>query len=826
MSAIKNKPAYLFLWRAASTIFVVFFIGNILLAQNGVLVGSAKDQRTQEVLIGATINIEGTSMGASTDIEGNFRITNIPPKSYNVKITYLGYETQTRFNVVITTGNANFLNFELTPTTTNIGEVVISENRSIKVATLETPTSIQNLSIEEIKSNPGGNFDISKVVGTLPGVGGAPGGGSFRNDLIIRGGGPSENVYYLDGVEIPVLNHFSTQGAAGGPAGMLNVSFIEDATLMSSAFPAKYDNPLSAVLQLRQRDGNPERLQGNFRISGTEAALTTEGPISKKTTFLASARRSYLQLLFTLFDLPIRPNYWDFQYKITHKFNSKTTLTSIGLGAIDQFSFAAPKDASPENIYVVSSNPSIKQWNYTQGFTLKRLVDNGYFNLTFSRNMYDNRLDQFSDNYDGKQSDENKRTLRLKSQEIENKLRFEYNVFAGAWKFAFGAGAQYVKYNNNTFSRILPEIRDSIGNIIQNSVISNYLTKIDFLKYGIFGQVNRSFWNNRLGLSFGLRTDGNTFTDNGQAIFKTISPRISGAFVLSPLWKLNASMGRYFKIAPYTALGFRNENNILVNKALPYIRSDHFVGGLEYLPTKTLRFTVEGFYKKYNDYPISTGSGLSLANQGTGFGVIGNEQLNGNGKGQSYGFEFFAQQKLWKGFYGVASYTLFWSKFSGNDNKYVVSSWDNRHLVSLTAGKKLPKNWEFGLKYRYQGGVPYTPIDEEASLRNYATTGREILDYTQLNTLRLKGFSQMDIRIDKKWNFRKSTLDIFIDVTNILNTSNPELPTFTLRRKADNSGFETTDGKILAQDGSNGIPVLLGAASGSPLPSIGIIVEF
>ena len=117
---------------------------------------------------------------------------------------------------------------------------------------------------------------------------------------------PNENVYYLDGVEIPVINHFATQGAAGGPTGILNVSFIEDATLASSAFHARYDNPLSSVLQFRQRDGNPERFQGNFRLSGTEAALTAEGPLSAKgrTTFLASARRSYLQFLFQALDLP------------------------------------------------------------------------------------------------------------------------------------------------------------------------------------------------------------------------------------------------------------------------------------------------------------------------------------------------------------------------------------------------------------------------------------------------------------------------------------------------------------------------------------------
>ncbi|MCY7330349.1 MAG: TonB-dependent receptor, partial [Saprospiraceae bacterium] len=358
-------------------------LSSALQAQNtGSLTGTVKDKLTQEALIGATIRLDGSSLGAATDVEGNFRIAGIPPKSYNVIATYLGYAAQTKFNVVITTGNANQLNFELEPDGQAIGEVVISENRSVRIASVETPISIQNLTAQEIKANPGGNFDISRVITSLPGVGGTQGGGSFRNDLVIRGGGPNENVYYLDGMEIPVINHFATQGAAGGPAGILNVSFIEDATLATSAFNARYDNPLSAVLQLRQRDGNPDKLQGNLRLSSSEVALTGEGPLGKKTTFLASARRSYLALLFKLIGLPIRANYWDFQYKVTHKINAKTTFTILGVGAIDDFSLAPPKDATPENIYVIGSNPIINQWNYAQGFTLKRLIDDGFWNLT------------------------------------------------------------------------------------------------------------------------------------------------------------------------------------------------------------------------------------------------------------------------------------------------------------------------------------------------------------------------------------------------------------------------------------------------------------
>jgi hypothetical protein len=797
--------------------------------QNGALTGSVRDKLTQEGLIGATIRLDGTELAVVTDLDGNFRIGNIPPKTYNITAAYIGYNPQTKFNVVITTGNANQLNFELETSSSALNEVVISESKSVRIASVSTPLSIQNLSVEEIKSNPGGNFDISRVVQALPGVGGVAGtGGGFRNDLIIRGGGPSENVFYLDGVEIPVINHFSTQGAAGGPAGILNVSFIEDATLASSAFHSRYDNALSSVLQFRQRDGNPDRLQGNVRVSGTETALTLEGPLSQSgnTTFLLSARRSYLQLLFELIGLPIRPDYWDFQYKLTHKIDAKTTFTTLGVGAIDKFSFEAPDDATPENLYILSSTPGINQWNYTQGFTLKRLVESGFWNLTFSRNMLNNRLDQFADNVDGKQTDEAKRILGLNSQEIENKLRFDYNRYTGAWQWSAGAMAQYVKYNNNTFFRIRPEIRDSLGNLIQPGLESRFNTEIDFFKFGLFGQVSRTFFRERLGMSFGLRTDGNTFTDNGANLLRTLSPRLSATYALAEGFKVNASVGRYYKTPLYTVLGFRDNENRLVNRDMPYMRSDHFVAGLEYLPTRTLRMTVEGFYKLYSDYPIATRRGISLANEGGGFDVLGNEDVVATGDGRAYGMEFFVQQKLNKNFYFTGSYTLFWSRFSNADGREYASAWDNRHLVSLLSGYKLPRNWEIGAKFRWQGGVPYTPLDLEASRLNYVATGRGVLDFTRFNSVRVGAFSQMDLRIDKKWNFKRATFDLFIDVQNVLGTISPAPETYTFERTEDGSAFKTTDGQPLRADGSNGIPFLIDNSDGSALPTIGFIIEF
>jgi TonB dependent receptor/CarboxypepD_reg-like domain/TonB-dependent Receptor Plug Domain len=792
------------------------------------LLGSILDKNTQEALIGATIKIDGTDLGATTDVDGRFQIPNISPKTYSMTATYLGYVPLTKFNIVLSVGNDSQLNFELSPDSKNLSEVVISVNKSTRVANIETPLSIQNLSVEEIRSNPGGNFDISKVVQVLPGIGAGAGGGGERNDLVIRGGGPSENVYYLDGVEIPVINHFATQGSAGGPAGILNVSFLEDVTLSTSAFNARYDNALSGVLQFKQRDGNPNQVQGNARLSGTETALTLEGPLSKngKTTFLASARRSYLQFLFKLIDLPIRPDYWDFQYKITHKINAKTTFYSLGVGAIDKFYFAPARKTTPENLYLLNAVPSNNQWNYTQGFALKRLVEDGFWNLTLSRNMLDTQFDRFEDNYKSDQKDEAKRVLKIESQEIENKLRFDLNKYVGNWKYSVGVVGQFVKYNNTSFIKIRPEIKDSMGQIVQPAVSVNFASAIDFVKYGLFGQANRTFWGEKVAVSLGLRTDGNSFTDDGNKIGKRISPRASASFAFAENWKINASAGRYFKVAPYTMLGFKDEMGAFFNKNLPYLQSDHLVGGFEFVPTSSLRLTIEGFLKKYKNYPVSVRDGISLANLGSDYGIFGNEPVLGTGNGNAFGVEFFIQQKLKKRLFYTLSYTIFRSKFSGNDRKLVASAWDNRHLISGILGYKLPKNWEIGLKYRFQGGVPTTPFDLAASQINYQISGQGIRDYSKLNTNRLRPFSALDLRIDKKWNFRRTSLDLFLDIQNLLNQKSAGYANYTFQRNADNSGFETTNGLPLAQNGSNAKPLVLDNLNGMILPSLGVIFEF
>ena len=783
-----------------------------------------RDAVNAKPLNGATVTIDQLQKSTIADTLGGYSFTSLPVGAYSITVSAVGYETLTKFNLPITSGNSNEVSFDLQRAAAELNTVTVTASRRTARATsLATPLSVQRLTTEEIKSNPGGNFDISRVVQSLPGVTGVSGiGNGFRNDIIIRGGAPYENVYYLDGIEVPVINHFSTQGSAGGPQGILNVSFIEDVRLSTSAFDARYDNALSGIFEFKQKNGNTERIQGNVRLSASELAATFDGPISNKLTFLASARRSYLQLLFKAIDLPIRPNYYDFQYKLSYVPNAKNSFSFIGIGAIDQFKFGTIRNPTLEKFYILDNAPLNNQWNYTVGGSWKRSLTNGFVNLSLSRNVLDVELIK----YDGNdESSASKLRLNTTARETENKARLDVSQTGKGWKFSYGASLQYVDYVNNSFVRRRAEVRDNNGNVVQPADIFRYNTSLDFWRYGLYAQVGKRFIDDRLSLSAGIRGDGNSFLNKGKNPFENLSPRAALSYALAPGWTLNATVGSYTKLPPYTVIGFQ-QNNRFVNRDASYIRTAHYVAGVEFLPKSSLRFTVEGFYKKYSNVPVSLRDGISLNNLGADFIAVGNEPVASVGGGEAYGAEFFAQQKLTNRLFGFVSYTYVISRFSGLDGALLPSAWDNRHLASFTLGYKLKRNWEIGVKYRFQGGLPYTPFNEAASRRNYATLGTGVLDYSRFNQLRLGNFQQSDLRIDKKWNFKKVTLDLFIDVQNWTAFRSPVLPQYTFDRNLETGNFLTTNGQPLNNDGSNAIPQIFTSNESAPLPTIGFIIEF
>lgn len=776
-------------------LLILTFISITIQAQVfGELTGYVKDEMGTP-LFGASVYLENTQIGITTNEDGFFILKGIEPDSYNLTASYLGFQPQTKFNIIVKSKGNQQYNFFLTVASEKLQEIVIT-NRKIS-RPKETPLSTQTLSANEIATYPGGNNDVVNVAQSLPGV--SPSVGGFRNDLIIRGGAPNETVYYLDGMEIPNINHFSTQGSSGGPVGMLNVAFIDDVTLSSSSFGAQYDNPLSGVLQFKQRKGNNRKFNGNFRLGASETALTLEGPLFKnnakesKTSFIVSARRSYLKFLFELIGLPIRPDYWDYQYKIAHKVDDYNEISVLGIGSVDDFSIEAPKEYDEEQQATLEQVPIIEQQTNTMGVSWKRRFKDGsgFFQTTLSTNSLTNQFTRYQDN-------ETKSNVYFSnnSKETETKFRFQYTKFLSNWKFSTGVNTQYSNYSNSTID---------VGSNI------DYNTKINFYKYGYFANTTTSFFDDKLDFSFGFRLDADTFTKNNSRS-ANFSPRMSLSYNLNEVWKLNASSGIYYKILPYTSLGFRDASNNLINKDADYTQSIHYVVGIERILGPASSITFEGFYKKYDKYPISVLDGISLANKGAGFEVLGNEEIETIGKGRTFGTELLYQQKLTNNFYGIFSYTFFYSEFTGfQTSKYVPSVWDSRHLISFTGGYKLKKNWELSSRFRFSGKTPYVPINKEETLNSYPNI---VLDYSRLGELKLKTFNQLDVRIDKKWNLKKYAIDLYIEFQNLLTHNAPQPPEYGLER--NDKGEQVTPKNLVEIKTDNG----------KLIPSIGFVIDF
>ena len=769
--------------------------------------GRVYNAKNNEPVEFATVAIQNTTTGTSSDLDGNFTLTKIEPGFYQLKVSAVGFNTYVSETFRITKAAGATINVPMLEADIRIEEVIVKPNSFQKRE--ESPTSLRTIGIDEIEKNPGGNRDITKVIQSFPGVSSAS---AFRNDVIVRGGGPSENKFYLDGVEIPNLNHFATQGASGGPAGIINVDFIRGVDFYSGAFPANYGNAMSSVLSFSQKNANAEKPKFRATIGASDLAFSSEGPISEKTTYLASVRRSYLQLLFSALKLPFLPTYNDFQFKVKTKINDKTELSFIGLGAYDNSVLNLKANETDAQRYILSYLPENKQWNYTFGAVLKHFNNSGYNTYVMSHNTLNNGLIKYRDNIENPE----KLILNYDSRESETKFRFEhYYLSKTKYKIIYGADLQYAKYYNNTFQKVY---------VSNNEQSFNYSSKFGFFKYGFFGQVTKDLLDQDLQLSFGLRGDGNSYSTQMSNPFANLAPRFSASYKIGARTSFNFNTGRFRQLPAYTTLGFRNNAGDLVNKenGVRMIGVNHLVTGIDFRPNQMTQLSVEGFYKGYNLYPFSVKDSISLASKGADFNVFGDEEVTSTSNGRAYGIEFLARYKDLLGFKGVLTYTYVRSEFTDIRGTYVPSSWDNRNLLTVTATRSFKKNWDFGFKWRLIGGSPYTPWDiEKSSLKAaWDVQGRGYLDYRRFNKFRLGSFQQLDLRVDKAYYYKSWSLMLYADIQNAYNFK-ADLPP-NLVQETDAGGTPLTD----PHDPSRYLLKLISANSGTVLPTIGIMIEF
>lgn len=764
--------------------------------------GVVIDKSTRQPLEFVNVLVVGLGIGASTDANGNFLITQVPPGIYRLQASFLGYKTELtpeyRVNHV-----TPYVQIELEEENASLNEVVVTASPFQKVP--ESPVSLRVIGLQEIEKAPGANRDISKVVQNYPGVAFSPIG--YRNDLIVRGGGPSENRFYLDGVEIPNINHFSTQGASGGPVGLIDADLIRSVKFYSGAFPADKGNALSSVLDFSLRDGDMERNSLKATLGASEVSLSSNGHIGNKTSYLVSVRQSYLQALFKILGLPFLPAYTDASFKIKTRFDSHNELTLLGLGGIDRMKLNLGIEGEDAE-YMLSYLPEINQETYTVGGVYRHYSQRHVQSIVLSQSYLNNRNVKYRDN---DESSEENLTLRLGSIEQETKLRMENTSSWSVWKVKAGFDLNYSRYKSNEYRKVF-------ANALREY---DYHTDLSLWRWGMFASVDYAAPDKSFTASMGVRTDGNNYSDKMKELWRQLSPRLSVSYRLIEGLTLSGHVGLYYQLPSYTALGFKGEEGEYVNRHLDYISVSQESLGLSWTPNENMELSVEGFYKLYGHMPFSLSDQIPLSCKGNDYGTIGNEALSSEAKGHSYGVELMFKWLLTQKLNLSSSLTIFKSEFKdGEQGSYVPSAWDNRFILNMSGTYNFPKHWSLGAKVSCIGGSPYTPYDVEKSslVEAWNVQGRAYYDYSRYNQERLPVFGQLDVRVDKTFYLKKCMLGFYLDIQNITASKLRQPDALMSTGQIENPSAPLSEQRYVMKS--------IRQESGTLLPTLGITFEY
>lgn len=785
-------------------LFVMVLLSTCVYSEDFQVRGRVIDKFSRQPVPNASVTVYGrTGQGASTDSAGVFCIEHVAPGICQLSVSCVGYKNALSPEYIVS-AKLPSVEIELEENTSKLEEVTVTAGSFRRVK--NSPVSLQIIGLGEIEKSPGGNRDISRIVRSYPGVSFSPIG--YRNDLIVRGGAPSENRFYLDGIEIPNINHFATQGASGGPVSILNADLIREVQFYTGAFPADKGGALSSVMDIRLRDGNADDNSFKATLGASEVSLSGSGHFGGNTTYLFTVRQSYLQLLFKVLGLPFLPNYIDGQFKIKTRLSDRDEIVLLGLTGIDRMKLNTDEKGEDAE-YMLSYLPRIEQQTFTIGAAYKHYAGKNVQTVSLGYNYLANQNLKYRNNDD---SSADNLTLDLSSHEQKVSLRAENRTYGERWAFVEGVEAYYAKYDDNTFQRLYRS---------GGQVLLRQNTDLGIMGWGAFASARYRTTDERLTATLGLRFDGCDYSSAMARFWETVSPTLSLSYRVLPQLAVNAAVGMYHQLPAYTALGYTDETGAYVNKSLKYMRVVNANLGTEWNISRQVVVSVEGFFKRYSRVPLSVVDGIPLACKGNDYGVVGNEQLVPDADGRAYGVEASMRWQVAGKLTSVASFTFFRSEYrSENGAEYIASAWDNRFIANVSGTYELPRNWSIGAKLSAIGGSPFTPYDEDKSslVEAWDVQGRPYYDYTRYNTGRLDAFAQLDVRVDKNYYFKGWRLGIYLDLQNVTKSvlrqpdvlmstgvvENPEAPLAEQRYKM----------KYIKQE------------SGTLLPTIGLTVEF
>lgn len=710
---------------------------------SGTVKGRVIDADVKSPIPDVLVSIAGTDYVARTDAEGTFSFSNIPVGNYILQFTGRFYASRALPDVTVKPDRLTTFVIELHLSDELREEQAVTVTAAYFEGGGPGTLGVTTFSYEEIRRAAGSAGDVSRIISGLPSVARTH---DMVNTLVVRGGSPDENAFYIDNIEIPNINHYPRLGASIGSLGLLNVEFIRDVDFSSGAFSPRFGNRLSSVMDISFRDGNRDEFDLQFDLSMMGAGLVAEGPLNGGAgAWMVSARRSYVDLLIDLMGQGVPVSWSDFQGKATLDLSPGSRLTFLGVAGIDN-SGTEKQDALKDGESYFGGLDTIEyatgvNWFLSWG-------ERGYSNTSLSMNSIRYTSDAFYTVSEemARRGESREQAFALRSVSV-----FRFNR---AHKLEFGLELKHILNDYNTFSaatfdvtgKPVPEIHRDEG--INADSIGGF---IDFS------------WRLRSWLSLNLGIRGDHFTYNGNS---HLSPRVSMGFRLSERTSLEAAAGLYYQHLPLVLL--------LQNPAHRDLRDPeacHFVLGLRHLLAEDTQLTLEVYDKEYRCFPLDPDQPALFVFDEMFTGGFFSEHavLRDHGRARSRGIEFMIQKKLSDRFYGVFSAAYFRTGYRGLDGIWRNRVYDNRVILSLEGGWRPAEKLQFGMKWTYAGGIPYTPFDLEAS----QAVGQGVFDPLKINQERLPAYISLNLRVDKRFDFRSSNLNVYVSVWNVLNRRNP-----------------------------------------------------
>lgn len=745
-------------------LFAILFLGGVAFSQEltQTVRGTLIDFDSKVPLIGAKVIILNTDplQGAVSDANGDFKIENVKVGRISIQITSAGYKPISMPSVLVESGKEKILNLEMTEDIKTLGsiEVTAQKDKSESINKMAT-TSAKTFTVEETNRYAGSLNDPARMVSGFAGVTGDAEG---DNDIVVRGNSPRGILWRLEGIDIPNPNHFSDNGATGGPINALNGSVLANSDFFSGAFAPEYGNALSGVFDVKMRTGNNEKREYSFSAGVIGLDGTLEGPFSKnyKGSYMVNYRYSSIALLDKagILDFDGIPIYQDAAFKFNFPTKKAGTFTLIGLGGMSKINQTDQNDSTGQvygrydfkaNLGVVGLkhayiiNPKL----YIKSFVSASTQYNGGEGHFLNKDsvLFFAEREGNTDN-------------QLKAQTIANYKVNKKNIFQ--------LGATYTHFNYNFFYEDDYDNEDGVMKRHNNSkgdadMIQSFLS----WKYRI---------TNDLTVVSGLNHTTYLLNNNTK-----VEPRLGMRWQVHPRHSFSAGFGMHSKLESpsvylYNELQSDGTYNF-PNKNLDLTKSTHYVLGYDFRISENLRLKSEVYYQQLSNIPIAKDTAanfgfFSFVNWSAG---VPDFELENKGTGKNYGAEITLERFFENNYYYLVTGSLYRSLYTGSDGIERSTRYDANYAANFLGGKEfkfgkkknLNKTFGINTKVSLIGGNRFTPIDLVAS----QDAGYTIRDWDNPWGKKAENVFFVNLGLTYRCDMKRASHSFKIDIQNLTN---------------------------------------------------------